>query len=293
MTTTLIVGCGYLGRRVGRILATRRDAVFGTTRSPQRADELARWGIQPIIADVLRPESLRTLPDAERIVYCVGFDRGAGVAMREVYVEGLRRFFDHVSAPLQRLIYISSTGVYGRNDGGWVVEDDPAHPTHESGRVCLEAEQVACQLAEARGIATVVLRSSGLYGPHRIPRRASLLRGEPIAGDPAKYLNLIHIDDAARGTVAGLDRGASGRTYHLSDDRPVARREFYTLAASLLGAPAPAFTTPAEGSAEALREDSNKRISNRRLHDELRVTLNYPDITAGLRAAIADEGRSL
>lgn len=286
---TLIVGCGYLGRRVGRILAGRGEPVSGTARSLGRAEQLPAWGVEPVIADVLRPETLAALPDAERILYCVGFDRASGASMREVYVEGVRRFLERLPGRAGRLVYVSSTGVYGGSDGGWVVEDEPARPAHEAGRVCLEAEEALRQRGTASGLATIILRSSGLYGPERIPRRASLLRGEPIVGDPSKFLNVIHVDDAARGAVAALDRGEDGRTYHLSDDRPLPRHEFYTLAASLLGAPLPSFRPAVAGSPEALREDSNKRISNRRLRDELGVVPTYPDITSGLPAALAEE----
>ncbi len=107
-------------------------------------------------------------------------------------------------------------------------------------------------------------------------------------GDPGKWLNLIHIDDAASAAIAALERGVSGRVYLASDDRPVERQEFYGRAASGLGAPPPRFVKPEPESAEARREESNKRISNRRITTELGLRLAYPDITTGLDAAIRD-----
>src|SRR4051794_24826107 len=88
--TTLIVGCGYLGRRVGRLLSARGERVLGTTRKAGRAGELADWGIEAVAADVLDRYSLEGLPEAGRALYCVGFDRTAGVPIRTVYVDGLR-----------------------------------------------------------------------------------------------------------------------------------------------------------------------------------------------------------
>ncbi len=132
------------------------------------------------------------------------------------------------------------------------------------------------------------MRFSGLYGPGRIMRRETLLKGQPIVGDPEKFLNLIHIDDAALVAVAALDRGRSGGLYLVSDDRPAPRREFYALAAEGLKAPAPRFEPPGP---EASREDSNKRVSNARMHAELGVTLAYPDIAQGVPAALEAEGR--
>ena len=283
MSTTLIVGCGYLGRRVGRLLADRGERVFGTTRTGAKAEELARMAIEPVIVDVLNPSTIR-LPVADRVLYCVGFDRGAGVPMRMVYVDGLRNVLSRLPASPGRFAYASSTGVYGRDDGGWVDEDSPAEPRHDPGKVCLEGEETA----RAQGTA-IVLRFSGLYGPGRIPRKSAIGHGEPIVGDPRKFLNVIQIDDAATATVAALDRGEPGRIYLATDDRPVERREFYARVAEGLGAPAPRFLPPEPGSPEARREESNKRASNRRLRGELAVSLAYPDIATGIPASLAAE----
>ncbi len=284
MTTTLIVGCGYLGRRVGRLLRARGDRVLGTNRSRARAEELDAWGVEPVLADVLQPDTL-TFPPADRVLYCVGFDRAAKVAMRTVYVDGLRNVLAKLPDIPGRFVYASSTGVYGQDDGGWVEEDSLTEPRHEAGRVCLEAENVARATLPA-----LVLRFSGLYGPGRIPRKASLERGEPIVGDPRKFLNVIHIDDAAAAAVAALDRGEPGGIYNVSDDRPVARSEYYDRVAESLRGPAPRFVPPAPGSAEAAREEANKQVSNRRMRAELGVALRYPDIATGIPAAIDGEG---
>ena len=279
--STLIVGCGYLGRRVGRVLADRGERVFGTTRSASKAGELSALGIEPVIADVLDPGSLARLPTADRVLACVGYDRAGGVPMRTVYVDGLRQVIERIVGA-SRLVYASATSVYGQNDGGWVDESSPTVPTTESGRVCLEAEQVARRLGAERGLAVNVVRFSGLYGPGRLPSRGGLVRGEPVPGDPERYLNLIQIDDAATATVAALDRGIPGRGYLISDDRPIHRREYYELVARLLNAPTPRFEATA-----ASQELPNKRVSNRRMREELGVVLAYPDITSGVPASLA------
>ncbi len=283
--STLIVGCGALGRRVGRLLAGRGEPVFGTVRSPARGEELAALGIVPVIADVLDSNSLAGLPAAGRVLYCVGFDRSAGVSMRTVYVEGLRNVLDRLAGRVGRWVYASSTSVHGQEDGGWIDEDSPAEPRHEAGRVCLDAEN----LVRERGGDVVTLRFAGLYGPGRIVRKALVERGEVLGGDPSKYLNLIHLDDAAGASLAAFDRGEGGRTYLACDDRPVERREYYDLVARCLGAPSPRFVLPAPEGLEARREETNKRVSNRRLRSELGVNLTYPDITTGVPAALLAE----
>lgn len=285
--STLIVGCGYLGARVGAALLRRGEQVFGTVRSSQRAKETARLGIEPVIADVLKPQTLESLPVAERVLYCVGFNRAGGADMRTLYVEGLRNLLERLPASAPRLVYASSTSVYGQSDGEWVDEDSPAEPIQEGGCVCLEAEQVASHWARAAGASLVVLRFSGLYGPDRVIRRALLERGEPIPGDPARYLNLVHIDDAAQAAVAALDAARTDPIYLVSDDRPVERCEYYTLAARMLDAPPPRYEPSAAGSAGIVQETANRRIANRRMRTGLGVDLLYPDILVGLPAALA------
>ena len=291
--TTLIVGCGYLGRRVGRDLIARGERVLGTVRSESSASRLRAWGIEPVITDVTVPATLDALPKAERVFYCVGFDRSAGVPMRSVYVDGLKSVLDRLDGRPGRFVFASSTGVYGQDDGSWVDEDSPTEPRSESGRICLEAEDLVRSYSEANDWSSVVLRFAGLYGPGRIVRRAAIERGEPIAGDPDRALNLIHIDDAASGAVAAL----SGRSealrplYTLADDRPVSRLEYYGLVARELGVAGPRFVRPPEGSPEARRDEADKKVANRRMKADLVRSLRYPDIRSGVPAALAQEDR--
>ena len=284
--STLIIGCGYLGQRLGVSLIRDGGRVFGTVRSPGRAAEIAGLGIEPVIADVLRPDSLRGLPRADRVFYCVGFDRAAGAAMRAVYVDGLQNILNKLPPSVGRIVYASSTGVYGQAEGEWVDEDSPTCPVHESGQVCLEAEGRIRAWSERRSISAVVLRFAGLYGPGRIVRRTILERGEPVPGDPDKFLNMVHIEDAARVSASALDADEPEPIYVVGDDRPVTRREYYSVAAGALEAPEPRFAPPQLGSPEAARDATNKRVANHRMKRGLGITLLYPDITTGLPEAL-------
>ncbi len=264
--------------------------VFGTVRSPRRASELSAWGVEPVVANVLDPSTLAALPDADRVLFCVGFDRKAGVPMRDVYVDGLRHVLDRLDGRIGRLVYASSTGVYGQADGAWIDETSPTEPVSDSGRVVLDAEELIGERCRTQGLVAVILRFSGLYGPGRILRRASLERGEPIPGDPDHWLNLIEIHDAAACAVAALEHpGPPSSLYLATDDRPVSRFEFYSAVADGLGLPAPRFEPPESGRRESRRDASNKRASNRRIKEELGIRLRYPDVTTGLPAALAGE----
>ncbi len=237
--TTLIIGCGYLGQRLGVRLVRDGRRVHGTVRSAGRAEELVRSGIEPVIVDVLRPDTMRGLPAADRVFYAVGFDRSAGAAMRSVYVDGLQAALDHLPRSVRRFVYAGSTGVYGQAGGEWVDEASPTVPEHESGRVVLEAEGCVRAWADSRDASAVILRFAGLYGPGRVVRRSMLERGEPIPGDPGKFLNMVHIDDAAAAAAAALDADAPGPIYLVADNRPVTRREYYAVAAGVLGRRSP------------------------------------------------------
>ena len=127
-------------RALGALLSRAGERVYGTVRSQDRAALIAAQGIEPLIADVLDPTSLRGLPAAERVFYCVGFDRSAGAPLRSVYVDGLANFLDHVPRDVTRIVYASSTGVFGQTEGEWVDERSLAAPRTESGKICLEAE---------------------------------------------------------------------------------------------------------------------------------------------------------
>lgn len=285
--SVLIIGCGYLGRRVASILVGRGEPVFGTTRTAEKGGELEALGVRPIVADALDLASLGTLPVVSRVVHCVGYDRKSAAEKRAVYVDGARNVLSRLPAGPDRLVYVSSTSVYGQSGGEWINENSPTEPRTEAGRICLDAENVATEWGREAGVGVVVLRCAGLYGPGRIVRRTLIERGEPIPGDPEKFLNLIHIDDAARAVVAALDAPAPGALYLACDDRPVTRREYYQIAADCLNAPPPRFFTPEPDSPEAARDLASRRVSNRRMKAELGVRLTYPDAAAGVPAALA------
>jgi nucleoside-diphosphate-sugar epimerase len=287
--SVLVVGAGYLGQRVALRLIAGGRRVFGTARSPERARELSALGIEPVLADVCDERSLEalTVADLELVVFCVGSDRRAGLPMRAIHVDGLTCVIDRLAGRARRILYTSSSGVYGAHRGAWVDEATLPEPGSDSGRVILEAEERLFKRAGAAGLEAVVVRLAGLYGPGRVVRRALVERGAPIPGDPEHILNLIHIEDATTAVLAALERGASGQVYLAADDRPVTRREYYGLLAELLGVGPPRFELPAAGSADALRDEGQKRICNRRMKAELGVVLRYPDITTGLPTALA------
>jgi nucleoside-diphosphate-sugar epimerase len=271
----LIIGCGYLGRRAARLWQDQGKRVVALTRG--RGNELRGLGIEPIIGDVLDEKSLVSLPQTDTILYAVALDRTSGRSFREVYLEGLQNVVRRAPA-CRRFIYVSSISVYGQSNGEEVDEMSAAEPKEENGRIIHEAEaQLRCGVPGA-----IILRFAGIYGPGRIIRRAALERGEPLLGDADKWLNLIHVDDGAQAILAAEERGRPGEIYLISDSRPVRRREFYTFTAELLKAPTPVFA-PLTGTPH---DETNRRIVNRKMRQELGVNLGHADYRSGLAASI-------
>jgi nucleoside-diphosphate-sugar epimerase len=273
---TLVIGCGYLGSRVASLWRAAGHRVYVTTRRPAATEEFRSKGFEPILCDITRPDTL-AFPKVDVVAYAVALDRATGMAMRDVYVDGLSAVLDHLP-PTRRFVYVSSSSVYGQTDGSWVDEEAPTDPAEPAGQIVLEAEGV---LRERRPDA-MILRFAGIYGPGRWLRRKSIELGETIIGNADKWLNLIHADDGAAAVIAAAERGPTGRVYNVCDDEPVRRRDFYRAMAAALRAPTPTFSEPAADAPLPPHERGNRRLRNRRLHEELGVALRYPSYREGL-----------
>lgn len=280
----LVIGCGYLGERVARRWLAEGSVVHCVIRSLDRARRLESLGFAPFVGDVTRPETLAALPAADTLLYAVGYQPGSGVSRHAVYVDGLRAVLDRLDANSSRIVLASSTGVYGESGGAWVDEESPCRPGREAGQVLLAAEETL--RGHRLGSAGIILRFAGLYGPGRIPKLADLKAGRPIAVSSHGMLNLVHIDDAAAAVVAAA-QAAPPRTYLIADGRPVLRREFYRYVAELLHTAEPQFVEPSPDEAARQRGGGDKRVSNRRMIEELGVVLEYPTYREGLQASLA------
>ncbi|MCR4411874.1 MAG: SDR family oxidoreductase [Thermoguttaceae bacterium] len=280
----LVVGCGYLGHRVARRWLEAGHTVYATTRSESRTAQFRAEGLRPLVLDVTQPATLAPLPAAHTVLYAVGFDRQGEATRWQVQVEGLRAVLDALPKSTGRIVYLSSTAVYGRADGAWVDEDSPCRPDRQSGRIVLAAEEVLRR--HALSDRTVILRLAGLYGPGRLPKMADVLAGKPLVVPASAYVNLIYVDDAVSAVLAAESRATAPRTYNVADGHPVARREFYRALATRLGRPAVEFAEPTAEQAAEVR-GGDKRVSNRRMREELGIALICPTYREGLdRVAI-------
>jgi nucleoside-diphosphate-sugar epimerase len=276
----LILGCGYLGRRVAQAWLDGGHEVLALTRSAERAETLAASGIRPIVGDVTSSLDLNDCDDVDTVLFAIGFDRTAGKQIRDVYVEGLRRTLDQLPMLPRRFIYISSTGVFAQNDGQWVNEQSACEPVREGGKACLAAEELLQQ--HAIGERTIILRLAGIYGPDRLPKLREVVAGRPITASANGYLNLIHVDDAVRVVLAAETQLSPPEMLLVSDGTPVLRGDFYRELARATNSPEPRFEEPFTDSSTAFRASTDKRIDSELLRERLRFTYRYPSYVEGL-----------
>src|SRR5262245_5856857 len=163
MSRVLIAGCGDVGTALGLLLAADGHEVFGLRRRPEHLPE----PIRPLRADLADPDTLRIVPpQIDLVAYTAAADTSDDDAYRRAYVEGVANLLGALAGshtPVRRLLYTSSTAVYGQADGGWVDETSPTVPRTFSGRRVLKGER----LVLASRVPAIVLRLAGIYGPGR------------------------------------------------------------------------------------------------------------------------------
>ena len=196
--------------------------------------------------------------------------------------------------PLEAFVYVSSTAVYGNRDGEWVDERAVVRPGSPVARARCQAERIVIEAAGTQGTPTRVCRVTGIYGPART-LKSSLEREEYVLiRDHDAWVNRIHVDDLASGLVAAWQAGDAAEVYNLTDDEPHRTSEFALMAADLRGLPMPRVVEATEA-AELLGEErlrrklDSKRVSNRRMKEELGVRLEFPSYKTGLPSAVAEE----
>lgn len=288
MAAKLVLGCGYLGRRVADAWKDAGHDVYAVTRSRDRAAAFESAGLNPVVADLTRDTP--DFPAVETALFAVSWDRSSGASPREIYAEGLSRAIDALqrsSPEIRTFLLVSTTGVYGDGDGGAIDENSPCDPARESGQAYVEAERL---LAESwLGDRSIVLRLAGIYGPGRIPLLGELQRREPLAVREEASLNLIHVVDAVAVILACEARAPRPSLYCVSDGHPVRRGEWYRAVASAFGLPDPVFVPPdaEQPVVPGGRRGGDKQVRNDKLMQEISPPFRYPSYREGLAAEAA------
>jgi nucleoside-diphosphate-sugar epimerase len=282
----LIVGCGDIGMRVLRLLH-RRWRVLALSSSPQRFDTLRAAGAQPLYGNLDQPDTLARLGGLADAVLHLAPPPSTGVSDPRTahLVQALAR-----KGRVRRLVYGSTTGVYGDCGGALFDETRAVRPATDRGRRRVDAEACLRWWGRRSGVAVTVLRIPGIYALDREGGDPAdrVRRGAPVLLPVDDvHTNHIHADDLARACVAALHRGLPQRAVHVCDHTDLSMGDYYDLVADLTGLPRP----PRLGRAEVQAQVSpmqwsfmseSRRLSNARLARELRLTLHYPTVEEGL-----------
>ena len=287
MRNIFIIGCGDIGRRVARLALAAGASVHGLVRSAEHAADLEKLGIRPIVGNLDDPATLTDLPTGGATVFYFAPPPGGGLTDPRV------RSFCASIAPgkePRKVIYMSTSGVYGDCGGDLVTEETPPNPQTARGKRRLDAETAFREWGAAHGVAVVILRVTGIYGPGRFPV-SQLASGQPVLNErEAPLTNRIHADDLARVCLAAAARGEDGDIFNVSDGHPTTMTHYFNAVADLLGYP-----RPSQVSLEEARNvmsplmlsymSESRRMDNRLMLARLGIELLYPDLESGLKGS--------
>jgi len=287
-----IFGLGFSAQAFVAAFGARYEMVTGTVRSAEKAARLRAEGqVTPLVfsdsySDPALPQALL---DANLVLVSTPPDAQGDPVLR-AFADILAR-----ATRLQRIVYLSTVGVYGDHQGAWIDEDTPLRPVAGRSHARLAAEDEWRALATRCDVPLDVLRLSGIYGPGRNALAALANGTARRIVKPGQVFNRIHVEDIARAIQACVEGGKAGMTYNVTDDEPAPPQEVVAFAAELLGVKAPpeqdfdsASMTPMARSFYG----ESKRVSNARIKRELGFSFSRPTYREGLRALLATgEGR--
>lgn len=279
----LILGCGDVGLRLLPLLGAH-FRVFAVTSNPERRAQLRAAGAIPIVADLDDRASMARLSGLARLIVHLAPPQAEGA---------LDRRTRNVSAILPeraRLVYVSTSGVYGDCGGALIAETRPPAPRNARALRRLDAERVLRAWARRSGSSLAILRVPGIYAAERLPLQR-LRQGTPAldAADDV-YTNHIHADDLARIVLCALWRGLPGRVYHAVDDSDMKMADYFDAVADAHALPRPPRLARAALSAVVSPTllsfmSESRRLTNRRIKEELGVRLRYARVADALPRA--------
>ena len=275
----LIIGCGDIGLRVAKQLS-RSHRVFALTSQQNRFQELRAVGATPILGNLDHPESLWRLSGlAQTVIHLAPPQNGGN---RDYRTRNLLRILAQGSNAVRRLIYISTTGVYGDHRGGKVSEATPVNPQSERAQRRVDAERILRLWAPAHGVALTILRVPGIYAADRLPIERLQAKTPALLPEEDAYSNHIHSDDLARLVCAAVYHGKPQRIINACDGGETKMGDYFDEVADAFGLERPARLPGGELQKivspmlwSFMRE--SRRVTNQRL-PELKTPLRYPSV---------------
>lgn len=288
MQKILLVGCGDVARRLLPLLLPRYR-VYAVLRAVDRVSAWRAAGAVPLLADLDDPLSLRRLAGLADAVLHLAPPPASG--SQDTRTRHLLAALNRGKSLARRLIYVSTTGVYGDCGGAAIDETRALNPQTARAQRRVDAENCLRRWGRQQGVSICILRAPGIYAADRLPieRLKNALPALLTADDG--YSNHIHADDLAAACVAALQRGRADRVYNVIDDSDLRMGDYFDRVADAFGLPRPPRISRAEAEKTLsplqlsfMRE--SRRIGNARLKNELQLRLRYPTVDDGIRAAL-------
>jgi nucleoside-diphosphate-sugar epimerase len=288
LPTLYIVGCGDIGTRVAKIAADRKTKVCSLSRGNKFPPRTDTSGVAFKVCDLDTPETLSGLNLKGAALLYSAPPPGGGVLDTRV-----RNFLATLQAGCEpaKIVYISTTSVYGDCRDELVTEERPVNPANHTAKRRCDAEERFRAWGAERGVPIVILRVSGIYGPGRIPMQR-IQSQEPLLDErEVGYTNRIHSDDLAQVCLAALEKGADGDIFNVCDGEESKMTDYFNAITDLMHLP----RLPQVSLAEARKVMSplmfsymteSRKISNRKMIEKLGIKLKYPTMMEGLKDSL-------
>ncbi len=274
----LLIGCGDVALRTAALLRDRAR-LYGLTRRPDDVPKLRAHGIMPIVGDL---DDFRTLARLEFAPFAVlHFAPPPGEGRDDPRTRRLVAALAKARRIPRRLVYISTSGVYGDCAGARVTEARPRRAQTPRGRRRIAAEDRLRDWARRYGVALAILRAPGIYAETRLPIERIKHQTPVLVPEDDVYTNHIHADDLAHAVVAAMFRAKPSRAYNVTDDSELSMGNWFDAVADAFRLPRPPRVSWDEAEQRIAPQllsfmGESRRLSNGRMKRELRVHLRYP-----------------
>lgn len=284
----LIFGCGDTGQRVARRCLAQQLPVAGVVRSETSHRALLNAGIESFLIDLDAPITTSGLPSRDAKVFYMVPPPEQGDSDPRLHT--VLTALEHSGLPA-RILYISTSGVYGDCQGRWIDETAPLAPVTPRAQRRVAAEMALREWCDAHRVSCIILRVPAIYGPGRLPLERLRSGMAALKAEECGFTNRIHIDDLARICIRAMNDAPDNTVYNVSDGNPSTFTDYLMLLAELTGLPKPPLVAMRDAEARIdagmlgfMRE--SKRLRNDKLLHDLKFTLHYPDVRSGILASL-------
>ena len=281
MTRRLFIfGLGFSGLEIAKLARADGWTVAGTCTTEEKARRLREAGIEAHRFDGTAALSSEAFGESSHVLCTIAPGSGGDPALRTCR---------ELLGQTRWLGYLSTTGVYGDHEGGWVDETTPPLPTQPRSQQRLAAEQGWRALAAGTGASLHILRLPGIYGPGRSTLERVRAGTAQRIDKPGQVFSRIHVEDLAASAMKAAARETGTEIWNVADDLPASNADVIAYACELLGRPVPP-VVPWEEAAPTMSAmarsfySESRRVRNDKLKNELGVRLRYPTYREGLRA---------